>query len=555
MFQVKELFELSDLNIKTADSNKKLIQNVSFKLNEQDIFVLLGNEDSGKSLVAKSIISLFNNKKIKLNGDLFLRNIHLNILEEKDYKELLDKNVSYISKKCNSTFSKYNNWYKSLLKLIKNENTENTENTEKRINQLLKKMKINNIEELKQVKFGQLSLGNKRKISLARSFLLKSSLLIFEEPLNGLSLLEKNDLIELILTYKKEMNAGILLTTADGRVASHLADRVGIINKGKLIEQKAVKDLFENPRHELTKKLVDPDSIAAYQIEKRNKKVELTIENLTVRDKLRPKWWSFQSKTYMRIDQLNYIFERDKIYGIVIGNKAEKMNLAQVMAKEKSKIAGELKINKKEYSKKEVQYLSSRENISLNKNKRAKDLFENPEEMSLIIGIEDLQRPIKDMNKNEKFRIEAALTVFKNPQFIIFEEPTFDIDYSEHDKVWRALINLHNYYGFGLIVISEEIDELNLISDYLLIMDHGRLVESGEAGEIINNPRHPYTRLLFASSLQRDPKVREVQKVVRKDLKGEFKREYFNHYDYEDRPYDLVEISTDHFIAIKLDSV
>lgn len=552
MFQVKELFELSDLNIKTADSNKKLIQNVSFKLNEQDIFVLLGNEDSGKSLVAKSIISLFNNKKIKLNGDLFLRNIHLNILEEKDYKELLDKNVSYISKKCNSTFSKYNNWYKSLLKLIKNENTENTE---KRINQLLKKMKINNIEELKQVKFGQLSLGNKRKISLARSFLLKSSLLIFEEPLNGLSLLEKNDLIELILTYKKEMNAGILLTTADGRVASHLADRVGIINKGKLIEQKAVKDLFENPRHELTKKLVDPDSIAAYQIEKRNKKVELTIENLTVRDKLRPKWWSFQSKTYMRIDQLNYIFERDKIYGIVIGNQAEKMNLAQVMAKEKSKIAGELKINKKEYSKKEVQYLSSRENISLNKNKRAKDLFENPEEMSLIIGIEDLQRPIKDMNKNEKFRIEAALTVFKNPQFIIFEEPTFDIDYSEHDKVWRALINLHNYYGFGLIVISEEIDELNLISDYLLIMDHGRLVESGEAGEIINHPRHPYTRLLFASSLQRDPKVREVQKVVRKDLKGEFKREYFNHYDYEDRPYDLVEISTDHFIAIKLDSV
>jgi peptide/nickel transport system ATP-binding protein len=251
-----EILNIQNLNISTF--NNSILKDVSLKIHKGEMIGLVGESGSGKSVTALSILSLLDEKAMKIDtGKIFLSNENILEKSEVEMQKIRGNKISMIFQEpmtsLNPVFTigdQINEVHNIHTNLSKNEANELTIN-------LLDKVGIPN-PEISVMKYPhQLSGGQRQRVMIAMALSCKPKLLIADEPTTALDVIVQAQILKIINDLRKELEMSVLLITHDLGVVQDYCDRVYVMYKGRIVENSNAKDLFSNPAHPYTKDLLN----------------------------------------------------------------------------------------------------------------------------------------------------------------------------------------------------------------------------------------------------------------------------------------------------------
>jgi len=380
----------------------------------------------------------------------------------------------------------------------------------------------------------QLSGGQRQRAMIAMALACRPKLLIADEPTTALDVTIRMQIMDLLEELQREYGMAILLITHDLNLVRRFADRVGVMQSGRLVELAETEQIFSTPQHPYTQRLLDS------RLKKmvRPLSLELGAETDLLRgDDVRvefsyPIGW-FKKKVFTAVDGVNISLKRGETLGIVGESGSGKSTLAMALLALQPLAQGECifggqslrKIAPAQLralrAKMQVVFqdpfgsLSPRltieeivgEGLALHQPKmpvaeRRQRIVQTLQEVGLEPGI--LVRYPHEFSGGQRQRIAIARALILNPQLVVLDEPTSALDASVQKQVLELLVELQAKHGMSYLLISHDLEVIAAMSHRIAVMQAGHIVEQGAADEIISRPRHDYTRQLLASIYLQD---------------------------------------------------
>jgi peptide/nickel transport system ATP-binding protein len=405
----------------------------------------------------------------------------------------------------------------------------------------------------------QISGGQKQRVMIAMALACHPEVLIADEPTTALDVTVQKGILELLRKLQQQYEMGIIFITHDLGVVAQIADDIAVMYKGQIVEQGSKDEVLYNPQHPYTKGLLsckppmdsrpkhlnvvsdylagDVPAPVCETYEERtqrlteiyyNKQPLLSVKNLSVTFPLEKTWTGRVKKSLNAVDGVSFEVYRGETLGLVGESGCGKTTLGRALLRLIESSSGDVVYNGLELNKlsasemrklrSEIQIIFQDPYSSLNpritaggaimevlkthhigKNaaeRRAKTL-----ELMRNVGLEEahFDRYPHEFSGGQRQRICIARTLALNPQLIICDESVSALDVSVQAQVLNLLNDLKRRYNFTYIFISHDLSVVRFLSDRLLIMQKGCIVESGDADEIYENPQQEYTKQLINS--------------------------------------------------------
>jgi peptide/nickel transport system ATP-binding protein len=406
----------------------------------------------------------------------------------------------------------------------------------------------------------QLSGGQKQRVMIAMAMCCHPSLLICDEPTTALDVTVQKTILLLIKELQQQSNMGVIFITHDLGVVAEVADRAAVMYKGEIVEQNTVKEIFSNPTHPYTKALlacrpvnhqrgerlpVVSDFLDESQKSKVKSQKPETVNRQPVTGNKQPSEllkaqnlsvWFPSKKTFFgktldftkAVDDVSFEVYKKETLGLVGESGCGKTTLGRALLRLIEPTSGKIFYNSIELTaKKKDELRSLRKDIqivfqdpysSLNPRLTIGSAIAEPLKVHRILSTDKLRKDkviellekvdLKSEHFNryphefsggQRQRIVIARALALNPSFIICDESVSALDVSVQAQVLNLLNDLKREFGFTVIFISHDLSVVRYISDRIMVMNKGKIEESGAADEIYFNPKSDYTKKLIAS--------------------------------------------------------
>ncbi|MBU3876022.1 ABC transporter ATP-binding protein [Faecalicatena sp. AGMB00832] len=392
-------------------------------------------------------------------------------------------------------------------------------------------------QRMRQYPF-ELSGGMRQRVVIAIALACEPKLLIADEPTTALDVTVQGQILELFKKISQEMGTAILFVSHDLGVIASLCRRVLVMQAGKLVEEGTVEDIFYEPRHPYTRKLL----AQASKLQKLPENVKageplLRIEHVS-KFYTDIGYWKKQEKTEAVLD-VSLQIGRGETYGLVGESGCGKSTLAKMVTGLLKPTAGRIVYEgEKKRLKYPIQMVFQDPYASLNPRMTIGDILEEPlllntedskeerlrkiEELLKLVGLtlEDAQKYPRAFSGGQRQRIGIARALILEPELLICDEPVSALDVSIQEQILSLLENIQKERGISYLFISHDLNVVKRISRKMGVMYAGSLVETGSTKEIYSDPWHPYTKALLSAVLVPDPwKARRKKGVLHTEEK------------------------------------
>ena len=353
-------------------------------------------------------------------------------------------------------------------------------------------------------------------------------LLIADEPTTALDVTIQKQILDLLDSLRKKFQMSLLLITHDLSIVKKISDRVCVMKNGQIVEQGETKNLFKKPKHPYTLKLINSNPNEK-KFKSKSSKIILKTNNLNIRYQLNSNsFFNRKNKFFHAVKNLNIQLAKGTTLGIVGESGSGKSSLALAMLK-LIKSEGDIFYKNYNISKlNDTSFRSFRKNIQI--------IFQDPFAslsprltIERIIG-EGLEVHKKDLKKNEvsnlilqilekvgleksmlnryphefsggqRQRIAIARALILEPEIIILDEPTSALDMTVQKQIVDLLLQLQKDLTLTYIFISHDLKIVKALSDQIVVMRHGQVIEEGSVKEIFLKPKESYTKKLIQSA-------------------------------------------------------
>ena len=527
-----KILEIKNLVIdfESKDSTFRAVDNISLEIARGKTLSLVGESGSGKSVTALSILQLLPEGTVRYSKESSIEFEGRQIIggSKKDITSLRGNKISMIFQEPMTSLNPYQKvGYQIDESLIIHRGLSKKEAREKTLD-LLKKVKIPEPEIKVNSYPHQLSGGQRQRIMIAMALANEPELLIADEPTTALDVTVEKALLELLSDLQKEFGMSILFITHDLNIVKKFSDDVCVMKDGQIVESGRVKELFDDPKHPYTIKLLN--SIPGKK-EKLNTNNELLLSGSEV-DINYPVAKNLFGQT---TEFLNAVKKVDiKIYsgsttGLVGESGSGKSSLARALLgieKSEGKIIFDNKnINKLSSSeirnfKKDFQIvfqdpfgsLSPRMTIgeivgeglkvhqpNLTKEERRDKIVQALNDVELESS--SFSRFPHELSGGQRQRVAIARAIILEPKLILLDEPTSALDVSIQMQILNLLKDLQSRLGLAYLCISHDLKVIRFLSDYVYVMKDGNIVEDGISDDLFESPNHIYTQELLAASI------------------------------------------------------
>ncbi|MGP3661008.1 ABC transporter ATP-binding protein [Burkholderia gladioli] len=380
----------------------------------------------------------------------------------------------------------------------------------------------------------QLSGGQRQRAMIAMALACRPRLLLADEPTTALDVTIRAQIVELLLDLQRdaELTRGmsILLITHDLNLVRRFAQRVAVMEKGRLVESGEVEQIFAEPEHPYTRKLLNsrPQRTAAPVLP--IAPVMLDAREVTVgfRQKLPGLAGWFRSGRFTAVKQVSVSVRQGETLGVVGESGSGKSTLAMALLGLQRIEAGRIEFDgrplaswrgadaRRLRARMQVVFqdpfgsLSPRhtierivgEGLALHRPElSAEALRERVTAVLREVGLDRtvLHRYPHEFSGGQRQRIAIARALVLEPSILVLDEPTSALDVSIQQQVLKLLANLQRKYNLGYVFISHDLEVIGAMAHRVAVMQGGEIVESGEVGKIFTQPSHPYTRKLLAA--------------------------------------------------------
>ena len=553
----KILLNVNNLCVRTTENlqHQNLIDKISFNIKKNEIVALIGESGSGKSLTSLSILGLLEKNKFKISGEITFNGNNLLDLDNNAMMEIRGSEISMIFQEPMSALNPTMKIGEQIFEVFKAHKNLSFERTTERIKRLIKKVKLDNVENLLDKYPHQISGGQKQRVMIVMALSCNPQLLIADEPTTALDVTIQKEIIEILKNLQKSEKLSMLFISHDLRLISNISDKILIMKNGKIIEQGSNKNIINSPKENYTKALLSLiindkkrlkklptvesfDKNFKEEVEtkkERNKRIKniysgkpiLEIKNVskfynTSKNLFR------NNKSFKALSQISLKLFKGETLGLIGESGSGKTTLSNAILKIHEFEKGEILFKGKDISKiKERELLEFRKNVqiifqdpyaSLNPLQNIfqiisepikfhriclkNEVYEKCKELIADVGLNEnfLSRYPHELSGGQRQRVCIARAISVNPEVLICDESVSALDVSIQATVLNLLNLLKKKYNFTYIFISHDLSVVKYMSDKIIVLYNGKIVDYQDADLLFEKPKDNYTKKLIKAS-------------------------------------------------------
>ncbi|MBR8236533.1 dipeptide ABC transporter ATP-binding protein [Burkholderia sp. AU42008] len=526
--QHEPLLSLEHLHVRFGDT--VAVDDVTLAIGRGERVALVGESGSGKSVTALSILRLLRDAEVA--GAIRFAGQDLTAKSEREMRGLRGSDIAMIFQEPMTALNPLYTIGVQIGETIVLHDGVSAVEARKRAIALLARTGIAEPEKRVDSYPHQLSGGQRQRAMIAMALACRPRLLLADEPTTALDVTIRAQIVDLLLELQRDeaekRGMAILLITHDLNLVRHFAQRVAVMEHGRLVESGPVERIFAAPEHPYTQRLLNSRPQRAVTPVMPIAPVVLDARHVSVQfARKRPGFagW-FGTVPVTAVADVSVSVRQGETLGIVGESGSGKSTLAMALLGLQKTAGGEI-----EFQGRALSTYRGREQTALRSNMQV--VFQDPfsslsprHTIERIVG-EGLELHRPDMTPDarrakslavlrevgldrtvlhryphefsggQRQRIAIARALVLEPRILILDEPTSALDVSIQQQVLKLLANLQQKYNLGYVFISHDLEVIGAMAHRVAVMQDGAVVESGEVSDIFTRPSHPYTQKLL----------------------------------------------------------
>ncbi len=507
-----------------------VVDDVSFFINRGETFALVGESGSGKSITALSILRLMPNSAQVRATSIRLSDEELLTKTELEFCLVRSRRISMIFQEPMSSLNPVMTIGDQIAETLVNDESVPFSSINQRVLELLQQVEIPEPETRINDYPHQLSGGQRQRVMIAIALAGKPDLLIADEPTTSLDVTVQAQIIALLKNIQRKTGMTLWFISHDLALVSNIADRVAIMQQGKIVEIGQVADIFKNPQHAYTRKLISalPSVLRSLNHVERLSPVLLQVNNLCCYYPIRKGLFKRVVGYVRAVDNVSFEIQQGKTLALVGESGCGKTTLGKSLLSLIPKNSGSVKLNGVDLKDLDRESLRKyRANLqiifqdpfsSMNPRMLVRDIIvegfkalypdikesERKEQVDQLIkqvGLPEdsaLRYP-HEFSGGQRQRISIARALAVKPKMIVCDEPTSALDVSVQAQIIQLLKQLQQGQGISYLFITHDLAVVAEIADDVAVMQEGKIVEYGDVKQVLNQPQNEYTKKLVSA--------------------------------------------------------
>ena len=528
----RPLLDVHNLSVDFHQGDKvtHAVDQVSFSIAMGETLALVGESGSGKSVTALSILKLLPYPAARHpSGSVVFAGEELLDADERDLRRIRGNDITIIFQEPMTSLNPLHDVEYQIGEILEVHQGMSGARAREQTIDLLTKVGIHNPESRLGSYPHQLSGGQRQRVMIAMALANRPKLLIADEPTTALDVTVQAQILQLLKDLQAEFGMALLLITHDLGIVRNMANKVCVMQKGKIVERGDTAELFERPQHPYTNQLLEAEP------KSKPPKADHSAEPLMHADNL--KVWFPVKRGFFRkvvghikaVDDISVVVRAGQTLGVVGESGSGKTTLGLALMR---LISSEGEIV---YDGQSITNFGSKEMRPLRKQLQV--VFQDPygslsPRMSILQIVEEglivqdsslsideredrvasalreveidpkvMHRYPHEFSGGQRQRIAIARAMVLEPRFVMLDEPTSALDMSVQAQIVDLLRELQVRHNLAYLFISHDLKVVRAMSNDVVVMRTGHIVEQGNAEQVFENPKQAYTKALLAAAL------------------------------------------------------
>ncbi|MFD4505663.1 dipeptide ABC transporter ATP-binding protein [Streptomyces sp. NPDC058457] len=537
------LVQVTDLTVEFGDL--RAVDGLSFTLERGAALALVGESGSGKSTVASALLGLHHGTGARVGGSIEVAGTDVQTASDGELRRLRGAKAAMVFQDPLSSLDPYYAIGDQIAEVYRVHTHASRRAARARAVEVLDRVGIPDARRRSRSRPHEFSGGMRQRALIAMALACEPELLIADEPTTALDVTVQAQILDLLHALREETGMGLLLVTHDVGVAAESVDRVLVMRHGRVVEQGPVAGVLGAPAQPYTRELLSAvprvDAVRAPSAASD----EVVLEASGLRRE-----FGRGKRALAAVDDVSLTVHRGETLGVVGESGSGKTTLGRMLVGLLEPTAGEVRYDghARVGVHPAVQMVFQDPVSSLNPRRSVGEAIADPlrargmgvpplersrewgrdegrirervTELLERVGLEGAhyQRYPHEFSGGQRQRVGIARALAADPRVIVCDEPVSALDVTTQAQVVALLGELQRELGLALVFVAHDLAVVRQVSDRVAVMRRGRIVETGPADEVYDNPQDPYTRQLLAAVPALDPEAAARRRAARREL-------------------------------------
>ena len=517
------LLEMKDIRIDGFSDERwhKIIKGIDLTLHRGEVMGLIGESGAGKSTLGLASMG-FTKPGCKItSGSVIFDGQELVTASEDEKRALWGTRIAYVAQSAAASFNPAHRLLNQTVEASLNQNLQSRDLAEADARDLYKQLQLPDPENIGDRYPHQVSGGQLQRMMTAMAMSPRPDLIIFDEPTTALDVTTQVEVLVAMRSIVEKFNTAALYITHDLAVVAQMADVIKVLRYGKEVEEADTRTMLKSPKEDYTKSLWSVRALE--KTESPNEDIVLSIKNID----------AAYNGSLKVLHDVNIRIPRGRTVAVVGESGSGKSTTARVITGLLPPMSGSVEFNGealpaelKDRNKDQlqrIQMIYQSADTAMNPRQTIAEIIGRP--LEFYHGLSGLQKQERilellkmieldesfydrlpsELSGGQKQRVCIARALAADPEIIICDEVTSALDQIVQEGILKLLLNLQKDYNITYLFITHDIAVVNAISDEIVVMYQGAVIEQGLKSEIMSPPHPEYTQLLLKSVPEMDP--------------------------------------------------
>ena len=503
------------------------VEDVSLSLRPNEILCVVGESGSGKSVMARTVMGLLPPRLHPSAGVVRFEGENLLEVSPAHMREVRGGRISMIFQEPMTALNPLMTIGDQIDEVVDAHTDLARPKRFERIVEILSDVRLPEPERIAHAYPHELSGGQRQRAMIAMALILEPAVVIADEPTTALDVTTQAQILALIKDLQAERHTGVLFITHDFGVVAEIADRVAVMQHGKVVEFAQASEVLNRARHPYTRSLIAavPSLVPG---RRDDVKIEPAVIDVRDLDKRYSSGGGLFGRKEARVvhaaNSVSFTIRRGETLGLVGESGSGKSTVARCVVRLIDADGGAveldgtdlLMLSKREMNlyRKKIQMIFQDPFASLNPRLKVdrliaqgpvihgtklEDAIERAHELLRLVGLDPraADRYPHEFSGGQRQRIGIARALALDPEVLIADEPVSALDVSVQAQVLELLADIREQFHLTMLFITHDLRVAAHVCDSVAVMRLGQIVEYGPTEELFTHPRHPYTRELL----------------------------------------------------------
>ena len=525
------ILSVRDLSVafRQGEDSVLAVDRVSFDVAPGETVALVGESGSGKSVTALSVVKLLNYPTASHpTGQILFKGKDLLPASEPEMMQVRGADITMVFQEPMTSLNPLHTISRQIGEILRLHRRLGEKEARARTLELLELVGIRDAGQRLDAYPHQMSGGQRQRVMIAMALANEPDLLIADEPTTALDVTVQAQILALLADLKKRLGMAMLFITHDLGIVRSIADKVCVMTNGQIVEAGSVAQVFGNPQHEYTRRLLAAEPKGRPHPVPAGAPVVVEAGPIKVWFPIKKGFFGRTVDHVKAVDEVSVSVRQGETVGVVgesgsgkttlglailrlISSKGPVAFLGNRIDGLKSKQIRPMRKNMQVVFQDPYGSLSPRMSVTqiveegllvLDRGLSADERREVVARALIDVGLDPsaMDRYPHEFSGGQRQRIAIARAMALEPQFVLLDEPTSALDMSVQAQIVELLRELQEKRKLAYMFISHDLKVVRALANHVIVMQNGRVVEQGDADRVFDAPESPYTRALFAAA-------------------------------------------------------